>query len=196
MRKNLSLVFTILTIIAVITLLLDYKIKPQVRSLDEIANDSYQPKNHAPDFTFTDLKDRKASLNDLKGKIVILHFWATWCAPCIREFPKLVEVSKEFSDDIALLAVSSDDQIGAITRFTEKTLPKMGAQKNIYLIWDKNRAITHDLYQTFAYPETIIIDREGQMIRKIPCDADWTSPGMKSYLKDITASLAKAPQNP
>lgn len=196
MRKNLSLVFSLLALIAVFTLLLDYKITPRVRTLDDISQDSYQPAHQAPDFSFTEFENRQKSLSDFKGKIVILHFWATWCPPCISEFPKLVSVSKKLQDNIVLLAVSSDGKPDVIERFIDKSVPDFRSQPNMYMVWDQNRTITHDLYQTFAYPETIIIDGSGQMIRKIPGDADWTSPEMESYLQSVIGSLADNPVKP
>lgn len=196
MRKNISLAFLLLALIAVLTLLLDHRITPQIRTIDDISKSAYQPVHDAPDFSFIDIKGRKSSLEAQKGKIVILHFWATWCPPCVTEFPKLVSVSSQFRDDIILVAVSSDSNSADIQKFINRTATKVLGMDNIYMVWDKNRAITHDLYQTFAYPETIITSRDGRMLRKIPGDADWTSPEMKTYLQNVIGTLADGTVKP
>lgn len=189
MRKNISLVLSVIAFIAVLTFLLDYKIRPDIKTLDDISEASDTIQHQAPDFQFQDLQGRSSALSEFKGKIVILHFWATWCPPCLIEFPKLVKAVQS-DQDLILLAVSSDDQQSAVQKFSRQHDLSQSPDTRIYMIWDQDRKITHDLFQTFAYPETILIDGTGQMIRKIPGDADWTSPDMKSYLKSLTGTLA------
>ena len=63
----------------------------------------------APDFTIKD-SDRSITLSQLRGKIVVLNFWATWCPPCVDEMPSLEQLQKKFQGtDITILAVSVDD---------------------------------------------------------------------------------------
>lgn len=184
MRRNLFLILGLLLFVGAVTLFLDYKASPPIEEVPNITSET-MPLNAAPDFTFTDINGHKGNLTDLRGKVVILHFWATWCAPCVAELPKLLETSKAMNKDIVLLAVSSDKSPANIAKFLKLhtiNLPKGG---NIHVIWDQDRAITHDLYQTFAYPETILIDRQGRMARKIPGDADWTSGEMKTLLHSL-----------
>src|ERR1700745_3620640 len=64
--------------------------------------------NPAPDFTVQDA-DRKVVLRDLRGKIVVLNFWATWCPPCVEEMPSLVKLQQQLKDKgVEVLAVSID----------------------------------------------------------------------------------------
>jgi len=185
MAKNISLICGLLAILAVATLLLDHNIKPDTKSVPDITSRDV-PLHSAPDFSFTDLNGHTSDLSAFRGKIVILHFWATWCPPCLVEFPKLVEAAKGKENILAVLAVSSDDEKSVLRRYAmRKTLPK-----NVHVIWDEGRRITHDLFQTFSYPETIIIGADGKMLRKIAGDADWTGDVMKTYLDEITAGLA------
>ncbi len=192
MRKNLSLIFLLLSLIAAITLWLDYRPVPAIVKVPDMDAAQSPLSKSAPDFTFTDLQGRKGDLAAFKGKIVILHFWATWCAPCVSELPKLLKTAAEMDKDIVVLAVSSDKSPADISKFLKLHTHDIAKNASIYMIWDKDRAITHDLYQTFAYPETILIDRAGMMVRKIPGDADWGAADIKSILH----SLANGPNIP
>ena len=188
MRKNIFIIIFILIAIAAATLWTSYKTSPSIIIQSQSGEVALTAATAAPDFSFAATDGRKADLAQFKGKLVILHFWATWCPPCIEEFPKLVEVSKDMEQDVVLLAVSSDKSRREIERF----MGKFDLSQNAYIIQDSDRAITHDLYQTFTYPETILIDRDGKMVRKIAGDADWTSPEMRSILQD----LAEKPPTP
>ena len=61
----------------------------------------------APDFTIQDAQ-RTISLHDLRGKVVVLNFWATWCPPCIEEMPSLVQMQRQLGDKVTVFAVSTD----------------------------------------------------------------------------------------
>src|SRR5215467_8237023 len=71
----------------------------------------------APNFTVQDA-DRKVSLSDLRGKIVVLNFWATWCAPCVEEMPSLVRMQQRLKNNgVDVLAVSVDVDESAYRKF-------------------------------------------------------------------------------
>jgi thiol-disulfide isomerase/thioredoxin len=75
-----------------------------------------------PDMTFYDLNQKKvASLNDLKGKVVVLNFWASWCAPCRVELPLLQKVAKAPDNkDVVIIAVNLDDKVSRAQSFIER----------------------------------------------------------------------------
>ena len=73
--------------------------------------------NPAPEFTVQD-SDRKISLSELRGKIVVLNFWATWCAPCVEEMPSLVQIQQRLKNNgVDVLAVSVDVDESAYRKF-------------------------------------------------------------------------------
>src|SRR3972149_9141638 len=88
----------------------------------------------APDFTVLSLDGRKVSLQDYRGKIVFLHFWATWCKPCIEEFPTIDRMYKEYKDKgLVVLAISIDKgDKGVVKSFVDK----MGVRFPILLTSD------------------------------------------------------------
>jgi len=131
----------------------------------------------APDFTVQDA-DHKVRLNDLKGKIVILNFWTSWCEPCIVEMPSLKQLQKQMGSRVTVLAVSTDEDAAAYHRFLQ--------QYNIDFLTvnDRNR-LSSDLYHTTGQPETFIIDPSGVVRRKFIGPVDWTSPQIVDYLQKL-----------
>ena len=117
----------------------------------------------APDFSYTTLEGETQKLSALKGKVVLLHFWASWCAPCKVEFPELIKLAQENPQKLTILAFSVDDAPKDIKRFVkDKTIPN-----NLKLIWDKDKEISKDLFQTVNYPETVLVGCEGLMEDKV-----------------------------
>jgi thiol-disulfide isomerase/thioredoxin len=131
-------------------------------------------KAKAPDFSYTDINGQAGNLSDHTGKVILLHFWASWCGPCIAEFPDLLTRVESEPDKVVLLAVTVDKMIDPAKEFLTK-MPTLPA--NTVIIHDANKAISKNLYGTFQYPETIIINREGFMTDKIIGVGDW-----KDYL--------------
>ncbi len=142
----------------------------------------------APDVTFQTMRG-PVSLQSLRGKVVVLNFWASWCAPCQVEIPKQLAMIESLSDDIVLVLLSSDDTTEAMHRFIQKLPPESRAalkKENVILAHDKDKTITQDRFQTLRLPETIIITPEGHMDRKIVGDSvDWQSQKMKNYLSGL-----------
>jgi thiol-disulfide isomerase/thioredoxin len=135
----------------------------------------------APDFTFTTLDNKTMKLSDLRGRVVLLNFWASWCAPCIVEFPAMLELAKDFKGSLIFLAVSVDHDNAAMKDF----LTRQSLNPNTLVAWDKEKAIAHDLFQSIRYPETIIIGPQGEMVEKIAGYTDWVAPEMRERLNDL-----------
>jgi cytochrome c biogenesis protein CcmG, thiol:disulfide interchange protein DsbE len=131
----------------------------------------------APDFTVQDT-DRKVRLDDLKGKIVVLNFWTSWCEPCIVEMPSLSRLQKQMGSQVTVLAVSTDDDPTAYHRF----LRRYGI--DFLTVNDANKK-SSDLYGTTGQPETFIIDPTGVVRRKFIGPVNWTSPEIVDYLQKL-----------
>lgn len=135
----------------------------------------------APDFTVTD-SDRTVSLHDLHGKIVVLNFWTSWCAPCVEEMPSLVQLQKRMPQ-IAVLAVSTDQD--------ESEYHKFLIRYQIDLLTVRDAAENSSrLYGTTGQPETFIIDTGGTIRRKFVGAIDWTSPQIIEYFNKLSTSTS------
>jgi cytochrome c biogenesis protein CcmG, thiol:disulfide interchange protein DsbE len=132
----------------------------------------------AHDFAFT-LDGKPAHLSDLRGRVVLLNFWATWCPPCVDEAPSLNELQTRIEPlGGTVLGVSVDDDGSAYENFRRTynlTFPTYR---------DASREIPRS-YGTTMYPDTYVIDRNGRIDRKIVGAQDWTSPDMTAYLDSL-----------
>jgi len=132
----------------------------------------------APDFTVQD-SDHTVTLSQFRGQVVVLNFWATWCPPCIEETPALVRMQSLMkSKGVTVLAVSIDADDAAYHKFLKDY------NVNMVTVRDESRK-TSDLYGTFGWPETYIIDRQGVIRRKFIGAVNWTSPEITDYLSKL-----------
>lgn len=109
----------------------------------------------APTFNYTRLDGNAGALADHKGKVVMVHFWASWCAPCVVEFPSLIALAEERRKDLVILAISTDDNKDDIDKFLTKIDIK--PPKNFIIAQDAEKAIAEGLYGTMKLPETFLL---------------------------------------
>lgn len=132
----------------------------------------------APNFTAQD-SERKISLSQFRGQIVVLNFWASWCAPCIAETPSLVSMQRQLQTrGVVIVAISADKDEAAYRRFVKDYAI------NFVTVRDPSERIQH-LYGTIQLPETYIIDREGVLRRKFVNSVDWNSPEVMQFLGSL-----------
>lgn len=130
----------------------------------------------APQFVLSD-GSQTVDLSKLRGHVVVLNLWATWCAPCIEELPSLLALQQKMPN-LAIVAVSWDEDPVAYRRFlTEHNV-------DLLTVRDENHVVD-SLYGTVQIPETYIIDRQGVLRRKFVNAQDWTSPEITSYLAKL-----------
>ncbi len=124
--------------------------------------------------------DRKVTLSDLRGQIVVLNFWATWCPPCVEEMPSLVNLQQRMkAQGITVLAVSVDQDESAYHKF----LKQYGV--NLLTVRDPDEK-SKNLYGTVKIPETYIIDRNGVLRRKFIGAVDWSEPEVVEFLSRLS----------
>lgn len=132
----------------------------------------------APPFTITTDAGRRITATSFGGKVLVLNFWATWCAPCVQEIPSLNEFQKEFaSDGVVVVAVSVDKNAQKYRSFLD----------HVHVSFNTARDPSANLsaeYGTFQYPESYII-KDGRVVRKLPNAENWLSDDMKQYVHSL-----------
>lgn len=132
--------------------------------------------SNAPDFTVENF-----TLSRFRGQVLVLNFWATWCAPCVEELPSLVEMQRRMkSKGVTVLAVSVDVDENAYRRFVKDH------NLNLLLTGRDPSGKSNRLYGTSMFPETYIIDRNGVMQRKFVGPVDWTEPEIMDFLAQVS----------
>lgn len=137
-----------------------------------------------PEFTFTSLNGKTHNSKSFKGKTVIFNMWASWCAPCVEEFPALLKIAAQNSEHVTLIALSSDKDEAAIRAFMHK-LEKKGIKpgKNVLIALDKEDA-TLKLFGTEKLPESYITGRDGFLEVKIT-GANWTPEQLQKIIDSL-----------
>ncbi len=116
-----------------------------------------QPSAMAPDFTLRSMDGPNLRLNEQRGRVVMVNFWATWCGPCRQEMPHLNKLHDKYRDaGFVLLGVNIDDNARAATDLATK----LGLRFPVLLDTDKS---VSRLYDLGSMPATVLIDREGRV---------------------------------
>lgn len=137
-------------------------------------------------FEFEILKEGKAKLYDYQGRVILLHFWASWCAPCLEEFPELIELAKQNPDEVIIIAMAVQDKPQDIQKFMDK-LDKE-TPKNFIIGLDPNKTISGTMYNTYKLPETYVITKQMSFYEHIKGAEDkWTKPEWKAKIKALSS---------
>jgi peroxiredoxin len=133
----------------------------------------------APDFTLAALDGRQYRLADLKGKVVFVNLWATWCPPCRKEMPSMVQLYNAFRNEgLEILAVSEDREMEALEDFVKRY------QVSFPVLLDTEKAV-YKLYRATGVPETHLIDRRGVLQASVIGPFDWTAPDVVRRVKAL-----------
>ncbi len=117
------------------------------------------------------------SFTEAKGKVIFLNFWATWCAPCIKEMPDIQKLYDDYGDKVSFLLVTEEEK--------EKVLAFMQKKKlNLPVYFSKNTEIPADL-RFKLIPTTYIIDRSGKITKAETGAVDWNSDEIRSLLEAL-----------
>ncbi len=110
-------------------------------------------------FVLKDINGSDVTLSDYRGKVILLDFWATWCAPCRIEIPGFIELYDQYEKDgLEVLGISVDDPISALLLYTED----MGMDYPV-LIGDQRDDVKDAFGPLVGFPSTFLIDREGMI---------------------------------
>lgn len=131
------------------------------------------------DVTFVGIDNHRLNLASIKDKLIIVHFWATWCAPCRKEMPSLERLSQKLDPNkFALIGISVDEDINLVKEFKIK----YGIHFAKFI--DIDKSLSNGYFGVSAYPETFIISRDGKLLRHMMGEQEWDTPAMLQVLND------------
>ncbi len=137
--------------------------------------------DRAAAFSLKDLDGNTVSLSALRGKVVFLNVWATWCGPCRDEMPSMETLYDEFkaNKDFVMLAVSQDRQgLEAVKPYVERN------GYHFQVLLDPDNQISES-YNVSGVPETFIIDRHGRIVAHRMGGFDWSSSDVRGALEQL-----------
>ena len=133
----------------------------------------------APDFKVVTENGKTVSLSDFGGKLLVLNFWASWCAPCVDEAPSLDAFQRELGPQgVVVLGVSIDRNEKMYKRFLKDYNISFPTARDPD--WDINTR-----YGTFQFPETYLIDRTGKVREKIISTQNWMDPAFVARIRTM-----------
>ncbi|RNC71058.1 MAG: TlpA family protein disulfide reductase [Desulfuromonadales bacterium] len=135
--------------------------------------------NPAPDFTLNTLNGEVVKLSELRGQVVLLNFWATWCPPCRQEIPSMMRLNAAMAGKpFRMLCVSIDDG-GKVA--VEEFFRKSGFTLPALLDGDKRAG---KLYGLTGVPETFVISKSGVILKKVVGAMEWDQPEVIGFLNE------------
>ena len=134
----------------------------------------------APDFKIISADGTQLTLSSLKGKVVMLNFWATWCPPCREEIPSLIRLEKIMTGKAFVMLPVSVDQGGrpAVDAFLK-------SKKYDFKVYTDLEGFSSKSYGITGVPETFIIDKNGILVKRVIGPLDWDDQEVVSYLTKL-----------
>lgn len=122
----------------------------------------------APNFKLETLNGEKVELRDLRGKVVLINFWGTWCKPCQEEMPAIQKVYDKYKEEgFEVLAVNLGESELAITKFRDST------NVDFPILKDKDSLVT-EIYGVYLLPASFFINRDGEIVKTFEGELDIT----------------------
>jgi thiol-disulfide isomerase/thioredoxin len=145
----------------------------------DIKTENTSSKVTAAAFAYQDQKGNVVSSNELRGKVVFINFWATWCPPCRAEMPALNELYEQFKSDnrIVFLFMNEDDNAEKVNAF-------MSSNHYSFPVATRAGNISAEMFGG-TLPTTIVLDKEGRMVMKHEGVASYNSTRFKEQLKSL-----------
>ena len=156
---------------------INYKLVPKLQQMKD--------RSPTPDFTLLDPAGKNVSLKDFRGTLVMLNFWATWCAPCREEMPAMERLYQEFKNKgFVIVAVDVKDKKTDALAFIKElklTYP---------VVFDPEGEVAV-LYGAWGLPATYLIGPKGEGLARMWGPADWYSPGARELIKSLLSEKKK-----
>lgn len=158
---------------AVFGIALAIKLRPQLNLIE--------PGTTAPEFHAVQLPTgQPKTIEDYRGKVLLLNIWATWCGPCVVEMPSIERLHRKLAGtNFHIVAVSVDEEDSTVVN---KFVKNLGLTFEI--LHDQDGTIRR-IYQTTGVPESFIIDQDGVIVKKVIGAADWDAPVNETLIRSL-----------
>lgn len=136
-----------------------------------------------------ELKDWRGNnihISNAPEPIIIMHFWASWCEPCIHEFPDLIKLAKNSKGRIKVMAISEDKTDIEIEAFI-KSFKDAQTTSNFHILWDKDHEIMNK-WEVTKLPESYIFGPDRKLAKHVGGVVNWTSKDTFEYFKILESS--------
>ena len=134
----------------------------------------------APGFRLPTLRGDVVDLQSLRGKVVVVNFWATWCPPCVEEMPSLEKLHRTLGPEgLVVLGVSVDEDEAALRAFVTK------AGVTFPILRDPGGAGPSTAYRTTGFPETFVVGPTGTLVESYVGPAEWATPGAIDHFREL-----------
>ncbi len=144
----------------------------------------------APEFAGRDINGNYVSVTSMRGDVVLVNFWASWCPPCKKELPGLNRLYLKYrSRGVRVVAVSMESSDRGIRKFLRKTAVDFN------VIHDRKGRISK-LYGIYSIPTTVVVDRSGTVVESFVGDQDWSSPRMQGFIEELLKGSVTSTKKP
>jgi peroxiredoxin len=150
----------------------------QVQTLTPVAG-----RPSAPAFTLAGSDGRTYRLADFRGKVVLVNFWATWCAPCRREMPSMQRLwTLMRGEDFQMVAIDVGEDVAALSGF----IAALGAPIEFPVLLDHDASVS-DAWPVIGLPTSFLVDRRGRLAYRALGGREWDSPALVDSIRDLMA---------
>jgi len=135
----------------------------------------------APEFELKDLSGGRFLSSSLRGKVLLLNFWAPWCPACIEELPSLQALARDKilkARGFEVVAVSVDQSLSDAKSLLRKKAP------DLFVLIDGNKAVARQ-FKVFSLPTTLLIDKNGRIVEKFFGEYDWTDKEIREKIEKL-----------
>ena len=133
----------------------------------------------APGFALPDLKSTTHHLSDYEGEVLIVSFWATWCAPCIKELPSLTRAADLLqADGVRVVAVNVGEGPDDVRRFLARS------PSTLMFLLDQESKVTN-VWDVRALPTTYVVDKQGRIAMRVIGGLEWDTEAMLEDLRTL-----------
>jgi thiol-disulfide isomerase/thioredoxin len=200
-RRGLTAIAALVAAAIVLGAVVAYQRAASERSLAEAALIGFgvdKADAPAPAIELAGLDGRPFSLAALRGQVVFVNFWATWCPPCREEMPSMVRLGQELAarhpGRFRMVAVSVDESTDAVREFFGA--PPYAGNPGVTVVLDPEQRATRAYYcaarggscPDLKFPETYIVDRSGRLVAYVVGPRDWSDPSARAFLEALIGS--------